>query len=164
MPMSGKPTAARRKRGAASAAPKLSLVVQFAAGALDVPSRARLRYWVAAALEREAEVTLRIVDEAEARTLNRDFRGKRRATNVLTFVYHEQDARRLRGDIVLCAPVVAREASAQAKLLAAHYAHLTVHGVLHLQGYDHAGESDAAVMEAREKALLRRFGFPDPYP
>jgi probable rRNA maturation factor len=114
-----------------------------------------------AALVRDARVTLRIVDGREARALNRRYRHRDRATNVLTFVY--DDGASLTGDIVLCAPVVCKEARAQRKSLAAHYAHLVIHGMLHLQGYDHERDDDAARMEAREVALLRDLGYGDPY-
>ena len=104
---------------------------------------------------------MRIVDEAEGRSLNRDFRGKPKATNVLTFDY--QSAPEVIADLVLCAPVVAREAQEQGKELAAHYAHLLVHGALHAQGYDHEQDADAERMEARETQLLLSLGFADPY-
>jgi len=115
----------------------------------------------AAALERDADVTLRFVDGREGRALNRRYRGRDRATNVLPFVY--DDGVSLSGDIVLCAPVVSKEARAQHKTLRAHYAHLVIHGMLHLQGYDHERDDDAARMEAREIVLLRDLGFDDPY-
>ena len=105
-------------------------------------------------------VTLRYVAEAEGRRLNREFRGKDYATNVLTFIY---SARPLEGDIVICAPVVAREAKAQGKALAAHHAHLLVHGLLHLQGMDHERAADAQLMERRERKILASLGFEDPY-
>ena len=143
--------------------PALELIVQRASRAAHIPADARLRTWARAAVTRRALVTLRYVAEAEARRLNRDFRGKDYATNVLTFIY--DDARRgaVAGDVVICAPVVAREARAQGKQLAAHHAHLLVHGLLHLQGYDHERDGEAARMERRERAVLRRLGFADPY-
>jgi len=101
---------------------------------------------------------VRIVGEREGRRLNRTYRRKNRATNVLTFPYD-----RMRGDIVLCHPVIRREARAQGKSIAAHYAHLVVHGCLHLRGYDHEKTRDAARMEAREIAILRRGGIHNPY-
>jgi probable rRNA maturation factor len=134
-----------------------------------------LRKWVKAALAHDAEIALRIVDEEEGRRLNRDFRNKDYATNVLTFVYDDahagpdvppgekQDAHPLAGDIVLCAPVVENEAGQQQKDLIAHYAHLTVHGVLHLQGYDHQEEAEAEEMEEMETRILARLGYEDPY-
>jgi probable rRNA maturation factor len=102
-----------------------------------------------------------MVGAAEGRRLNRNFRGRDYATNVLTFAY--ADTQPLSGDIVLCAPVIAQEARAQGKALAAHYAHLVVHGVLHLQGYDHATHAQARAMEARETEIVTRLGYPDPY-
>jgi len=128
-----------------------------------IPADRLFRKWLGAALEGDAEIALRIVNGAEARNLNTAFRGKEYATNVLTFVYHEPGAKALCGDIVLCAPVVAREAREQGKALAAHYAHLTVHGVLHLSGLDHERKKDAAAMEAREIAILEALGFANPY-
>ena len=101
---------------------------------------------------------LRVVGSLEGKNLNRKFRKQNRATNVLSFSYGKGA-----GDIVLCHPVVAREAHAQGKSLAAHYAHLVVHGVLHLRGYDHGSKAQAAKMEAREIRILRRLGFANPY-
>ena len=141
--------------------PKLALTIQRAVDAAGLPGRGPLRRWAAAALEREARVTLRFVDGREGRALNRRHRGRDRATNVLTFVY--DDGMSLAGDIVLCAPVVAKEARAQRRTLAAHYAHLVIHGMLHLQGYDHERDDDAARMEAREITLLRGLGYGNPY-
>lgn len=140
---------------------KLKLTVQYAIHPGNVPSRPQLRRWVKASLIQDAEIVLRIVDETEGHCLNRDFRGRDYATNVLTFVYH--DAQPLSGDIVLCAPVIEIEASQQCKSLIAHYAHLTVHGVLHLQGYDHENDASAAVMEQLETEILIRLGYDDPY-
>lgn len=136
-------------------------MVQYATESSEVPTRPQLRRWVKAALRRDAEVALRLVDEAEGRDLNRQFRGKDYATNVLTFVY--EDTQPLTGDIVLCVPVVQHEAQQQHKDLIAHYAHLTVHGILHLQGYDHMVDADAAEMEQLEIAILAKLGYPDPY-
>jgi probable rRNA maturation factor len=115
-----------------------------------------LRKWARAASG--SSITLRIVGEREGRRLNRAYRKKKRATNVLTFSYDKT-----RGDIVLCHPVIRREARAQGKSVAAHYAHLVVHGCLHLRGYDHEKTRDAARMEAREIAILRRVGIRNPY-
>ena len=142
-------------------APKLRLVIQSGVDPAALPRRATLRRWALAALERDASVTLRFVDGREGRELNLRYRGRDRATNVLTFVY--DDGVSLEGDIVLCAPVILKEARAQHKSLAAHYAHLVIHGMLHLQGYDHERDSDAATMERRESALLRRLRYRDPY-
>ncbi|MEP7261663.1 MAG: rRNA maturation RNase YbeY [Usitatibacter sp.] len=140
----------------------LTLQVQRATRARHLPSDRMLRAWARAALTRDARVTLRYVNAAEGRRLNRDFRAKDYATNVLTFVYAE--GRRLSGDIVICAPVVMREAREQGKDLEAHHAHLVVHGLVHLQGMDHeASNAEAQKMEQRERSILRRLGFPDPY-
>lgn len=141
--------------------PALSLSVQYASNAPDLPTRVQVRRWAKSALEGTATVTVRFVDAIEGRALNAEFRGKDYATNVLTFVYDDDEPRA--GDIVLCAPVVRREADAQGKPVAAHYAHLVVHGMLHLQGFDHERPADAAVMEARETAILARLSLPDPY-
>ena len=135
--------------------------MQCAVDAAGLPRRPTLRRWMRAALERDARVTLRFVGGRESRVLNRRYRGPDRATNVLTFVY--DGGASLEGDIVLCAPVVRQEARAQRKTLAAHYAHLVIHGMLHLHGYDHERDVDAARMEAREVALLRVLGYGDPY-
>ena len=141
--------------------PEPGVTVQIASRAAAIPSRARFRRWAAAALKRSAQITLRIVDSREARALNKQFRGRDYATNVLTFVYAEQTA--LAGDIAICAPVVRREARAQKISLDAHYAHLTVHGVLHLQGYDHIRTREAERMERLEARILKTLGYDDPY-
>jgi probable rRNA maturation factor len=148
-------------RTGAPAGRTLSLSVQYASNAQDLPGRTQVRRWVRAALLADAVVTVRFVEAIEGRALNAEFRGKDYATNVLTFVYDDDQPRA--GDIVLCAPVVRREADAQGKTLAAHYAHLVVHGMLHLQGFDHEHATDAAAMEAREIAILARLHLPDPY-
>jgi probable rRNA maturation factor len=143
--------------------PEFSLSVQFASGADKLPARAQIRRWVAAALEHPAEISVRIVDAEEAQALNRDFRDKDYVPNVLTFEYGEVMPGVLGGDVVICAPVVEREAREQGKPLKDHYAHMTVHGVLHLQGYDHIEPHDADIMESREAAILERFRIPNPY-
>ncbi|MGA8054861.1 MAG: rRNA maturation RNase YbeY [Burkholderiales bacterium] len=148
---------------AARHGPRLELTVQYAAPRRGLPGRARLEQWAAAALRRGADVTVRFVGGREGRSLNGAYRGRDYATNVLTFVYADAPRRRLSGDLVLCAPVIAREARAQAKRLDAHYAHLVVHGVLHLQGWDHAHRHDAEAMEQRETKILARLGYADPY-
>ena len=137
------------------------ITVQNASTARNVPTAARIRQWARAALVADAKVTIRIVGQTEGRLLNRSYRRKDYATNVLTFVF--RDHAPLEGDLALCAPVITREARAQRKTVAAHYAHMIVHGLLHLQGYDHENNKDAAVMEKRERTLLARFGYPDPY-
>jgi probable rRNA maturation factor len=143
------------------AAPALSLSVQYASNAPELPTRTQVRRWARAALLGDATVTVRFVDGIEGRALNAEYRGKDYATNVLTFVYDDDEPRA--GDIVLCAPVVRKEADAQGKTVAAHYAHLVVHGMLHLQGFDHERPAEAAAMEARETAILARLSLPDPY-
>ena len=148
--------------------PEFSLSVQFASAADDLPSRAQVRRWVAAALEHAAEITVRIVDAEEAQALNQDYRQKGYVPNVLTFEYgeisrDESGSGVLGGDVVICAPVVEREAREQGKPLKDHYAHMTVHGVLHLQGYDHLDPAEAEAMESREAAILKRFHIPNPY-
>jgi len=140
---------------------KLSLSVQFASNAQHLPTRQQFRRWVKVALEQDVQMVLRIVDDIEGRALNQSYRGKDYATNVLTFVY--DDSTPLYGDVVICAPVVAREAKEQSKELLAHFAHLTIHAALHLQGYDHENKRDAEVMEARETALLLKLRYPAPY-
>lgn len=142
-------------------APPLALSVQYGCNDDELPSRSQLRRWVGATLEKPARVTLRFVAEGEGRSLNREFRGKDYATNVLSFPYEDEP---VAGDLVICAPVVRREAREQRKPLRAHYAHLVVHGMLHLQGYDHEkGKREARRMEDREREVLARFGIADPY-
>lgn len=146
---------------------QLSLSLQFAADLSDASPhrealpRHRVTRWIRHALENDAEITLRIVDAAEGQALNRDYRHKDYATNVLTFAYAEEP---LAADLVLCAPVVMQEAALDRKSLQAHYAHLIVHGCLHAQGWDHeTGPADAQAMETRETEILARLGFDDPY-
>ena len=150
------------------ARPDFSLSVQYASGAGELPNRAQIRRWVAAALEQPAEITVRIVDAEEAQALNQDYRDKTYVPNVLTFEYgeigHDESGRGvLGGDVVICAPVVEREAREQNKPPKHHYAHLTIHGVLHLQGYDHIDPAEAEIMESREIAILKQFHLPNPY-
>ena len=149
---------------------KISLSVQYAGKSRLVPSRAQFRRWVSAALKRDAVITIRIVDEPEGRKLNREYRDKDYATNVLTFAYEDcmtkplsTHSRMLCGDVVICAPVVEREAAEQRKDLLAHYAHLAIHAVLHLQGFDHMDENNAAAMESLETELMIKLRYPDPY-
>ena len=141
--------------------PTLSLSIQYAADKSVLPTRSQFRRWAKAALQQSAQITLRIFEAEEGRALNRQFRKKDYATNVLTFVYDGSEP--LSGDIVLAAPVVAAEAQQQMKTLEAHYAHLTVHGVLHLQGFDHEKIRDAKKMESLEAGILSALGYPNPY-
>ncbi len=142
--------------------PSLSLSLQFAdpRHRADLP-RHKVARWIRAALDCDGEITVRIVDAEEGRALNRSYRGKDYATNVLTFDY--SDAPVVVADLVLVAEVVAKEAAEQGKSLQAHYAHLLVHGTLHAQGWDHEDPLEADAMEAQETALLRALGFADPY-
>ncbi len=146
----------------------LELDVQYADGVREAPATDDFRRWAEAALEErraDAELSIRVVDEAEGRALNRDYRGRDYATNVLSFPADlpEDIGVALLGDLVLCAPVVAREAAEQGKPAIAHWAHLTVHGCLHLLDFDHETESDANVMESLETEIMARLGYPDPY-
>jgi probable rRNA maturation factor len=144
--------------------PRLRLTVQYAVASEGLPAAASLRRWARATFSRDAAVTMRFVGEAEGRELNRRFRRRDRATNVLAFVYHEgRGTHGIDGDVVLCVPVMRREAEEQGKLLTAHSAHLVIHAMLHLQGYDHTRAAEAVRMEAREVAILARLGFSDPY-
>jgi probable rRNA maturation factor len=145
-----------------AARPELSLSLQFADGShRALLPRHKVARWMRAALEAPAEIAVRIVDADEGQALNRDYRGKDYATNVLTFDYMREPV--VHADLVLCAPVVEREAHEQGKAIEAHYAHLLVHGTLHAQGYDHERARDAKVMEAREREILAALGFADPY-
>ena len=154
----------------------LSVSVQFASNAKHLPDRAQVRRWALAAHGKAAEgaVTIRYVDEKEGRALNHRFRGKNYATNVLTFVQEPAVSPFARttakavsndyaADIVICAPVIAREAREQKKPVADHHGHMVVHGMLHAQGFDHENDADAAAMEAIEIAVLRRFRIKNPY-
>ena len=141
--------------------PKLHASIQFASYDKHLPTPSQFRKWARAALRVDTEVTIRIVDEAEGRELNRTYRGKDYATNVLTFPLTEEP--HLMGDIIICAPVVAKEAGEQGKDLQAHYAHLTVHGILHLHGYDHETEAQAELMEGLETAIVTKLGYANPY-
>jgi probable rRNA maturation factor len=160
----------------ATVAPVLQLMVQKALSGDDrsvAPKKHQIRRWASAALlSGSAEVTIRLVGETEGRTLNCGFRGKDYATNVLTFVYAEGEQAPgtriaadapLQGDMVLCVPVIVREAREQGKALMAHFAHLVVHGMLHLQGFDHERPEDAVAMEALEVNILAALGIGDPY-
>ncbi len=147
---------------------KLALSVQYADVQLrDVITRQQVRRWVRAALFAPAELTIRFVDIEEGRMLNREYRAKDYATNVLTFAYNEgedvAEDEPTRADLILCTDVLEREAKEQKKTLEAHAAHLVVHGVLHAQGYDHEDDEDAAEMEGLEIEILEQLGFPNPY-
>ena len=145
---------------------RLNLSVQYACNAEGLPLRPQIRGWARAALNvdgmRGGQITIRFVDAEEGEALNREYRDKGYATNVLSFPYETEPV--VCGDLVICATVVAREATEQGKSTEAHYAHLIVHGMLHLQGYDHeTGEEDAREMEDKERAILATLGFADPY-
>lgn len=148
---------------------KLHLDVQYACTQRDLPSKARIAKWARAALSgvrrTNIELAVRIVGDAEGARLNARWRGKHGPTNVLSFPCQDRLGRRrgLLGDIVICAPLVAREARAQNKPETAHWAHMVVHAIMHLRGYDHATRADATIMEAREIRVLKKLRFPDPY-
>jgi probable rRNA maturation factor len=142
--------------------------IQYAVSADGMPTEAQLAGWASEALgERasETELSIRIVDEAEITALNREYRGKDGPTNVLSFPFEPMPGveSKLIGDIVICAPVVVEEAISQDKATQAHWAHMVVHGTLHLLGYDHLHDAAAERMENREKDILDALGFPDPY-
>jgi probable rRNA maturation factor len=148
------------------------VTVQNASSGSGVPAEAQLKRWARCALAEgvRGELTVRIVDVAESTELNSRYRGKKGPTNVLSFAARGAEEPPVAadellpfGDVVICAAVVEREARAQGKVPAAHWAHMVVHGVLHLQGYDHESVRDASIMEARERVLLAELGFPDPY-
>ncbi len=145
----------------------MTVHVQIASHAGDIPDARYIRRWARAALRGQrhrSEVTVRVVGEHEAKQLNARWRKRQQATNVLSFpATITALTTGALGDIAVCAPVVKREARAQGKPLAAHWAHLVIHGVLHLLGHDHKGRQDAALMEAKEILILAGLGFPDPY-
>ncbi|MGV7209529.1 rRNA maturation RNase YbeY [Oxalobacteraceae bacterium A2-2] len=147
---------------------KLTLSVQYADPRLkELLTRAKIRRWVQAALYAPAELAIRLVDAEEGQALNRDFRGKDYATNVLTFAYNEgeelADDEPTRADIILCTDVLEKEAAEQHKTVEQHAAHLIVHGVLHAQGYDHMDDEEAEEMEGLETEILAGLGIADPY-
>ncbi|MFN4264712.1 MAG: rRNA maturation RNase YbeY [Aquabacterium sp.] len=142
--------------------PELSLSLQFADKRhRDQLPRHKVIRWIKAALESDAEITVRMVDAEEGQALNRDYRQKDYATNVLTFDYAQEPV--VMADLVICAPVIEQEAKEQKKDLLAHYAHMLVHGTLHAQGWDHIEEDEAQAMEQREREIMAELGFPDPY-
>ena len=148
---------------------KLDLEVQYPDERLEKTiTPAMVERWVHGALFAPAELTVRFVDAAEGQVLNRDYRGKDYATNVLTFAYNEgeeiADDEPTRADIILCTDVLEREAAEQEKTVEEHAAHLVVHGVLHAQGYDHEDDEEAAEMEQLERDIMEALGYPDPYP
>ncbi|WP_334157615.1 rRNA maturation RNase YbeY [Oryzomicrobium sp.] len=145
---------------------RLNLSVQYACNKDGLPSREAVRRWARATLDavdadRGGQVTVRFVDPDEGQELNRDYRGKDYATNVLSFPYDTEPV--VMGDLIVCAAVVAREALEQGKPLEHHHAHLVVHGMLHLQGFDHEDDDDAEAMETLETEILAGLGYPDPY-
>jgi probable rRNA maturation factor len=149
---------------------KLELSLQLVSKAEQLPTRVQIKKWVMAALQpgvKNAEITFRIVDSDEGQQLNREYRGKDYATNVLTFTFDDEmpciPGLPLLGDIVLCAPVVEREAGEEGISLEAHYCHLVVHGTLHLQGFDHLEDAEAEEMEALESQIVMALGYDDPY-
>jgi probable rRNA maturation factor len=146
----------------------VEIAVSYATRKPWVPPRRQIARWVRAALGRNRgawSLGVRVVGRAESRRVNRQYRHRDRPTNVLSFnaTVREADGRRLLGDLVVCAPVIAREARAQGKSRAAHWAHMIVHGTLHLRGYDHERDAEAERMERRERAVLGHLGYPDPY-
>lgn len=144
----------------------LQVCIQIACRAQAVPTARQLRRWARAASSDPAELTLRVVGAPEARKLNAAYRRRDYATNVLSFSYGKQKPGAglpVLGDVVLCHPVIARQAREQGKSLAAHYAHMVVHGVLHLGGLDHRSAGEARLMEARERRILHALGVADPY-
>ena len=140
---------------------RLNLSLQYACNREGLPSRADFVRWARAALAGGGQITIRLVGVDEGRALNKDYRGKDYATNVLSFPYDTEPV--VTGDLVICPAVVAREAAEQNKPLDAHYAHLTVHGMLHLQGRGHDNDDDAQAMEDEEREILAALGYPDPY-
>ena len=146
---------------AMSKKPILSMDVQYASELAGLPTSAQFKRWARNTIRVDSEITLRIVDEAEGRELNNAYRQKDYATNVLTFPLAEEPF--IMADIVICAPVVAKEAQEQGKTLEAHFAHLTVHGVLHAHGYDHEISEQAELMESIETQILTKLGYADPY-
>ena len=144
-----------------AASKRLNLSVQYACNRDGLPLRADFVKWAGAALVGGGEVTIRLVDAEEGQELNREYRGKDYATNVLSFPYDTEPV--VIGDLVICPGVVAREAAEQGKAADAHYAHLTVHGMLHLQGWDHENDEDAQAMEDEEREILAALGYADPY-
>jgi probable rRNA maturation factor len=181
-PIKVAPSALPRSLQRRAAARPLELAVQYATSRRGLPHRRSVERWLRAAVPQAAAITVRFAGEKEVSALNGAFRGRQKPTNVLAFPYTDERPRKhtgspidsarsprndagppLNGDIVLCAQVVRREARAQGKNPRAHFAHLVVHGALHLQGYDHRTRAQARLMESRERAILAGLGYPDPY-
>ena len=143
---------------------KISVNLQNESGVKKLPLKKDFKAWITAAIleNRAAEIAIRLVSESESAALNAQFRGKNYATNVLSFPY-ECDESRVWGDLAICPAVVMRESAEQGKSLFAHFAHLTIHGSLHLQGFDHETESDAEIMESLEIQILEKLGIANPY-
>lgn len=161
-------TVGRERRAAPRAKPPYRIDVQYAHTAAEVPKPARFQEWASRALAgrcRRAKLTLRLVDSAESAALNRQFRGQDKPTNVLSFGADDPSvvAVPYLGDLVICIPVVIAEAAEQLKAIDAHFAHMTVHGVLHLLGHDHELSEEAQVMETLERGILQAMGYADPY-
>lgn len=139
------------------------ITIQFASEEPSVPGENEILNWARSALEeKEGEITIRITDEDEMRSLNHRWRNIDSLTNVLSFPLHDAGSPLL-GDIAVCAPVLRQEAAQQGKAVNAHWAHIIIHGILHLMGYDHGDETDAEFMETKETAIMQDLGFPDPY-
>ncbi len=151
---------------------RLRINVQYAHAGADVPAKASIAKWARAALKghsiAQVELVVRIVGETESAALNQQYRRKTGPTNVLSFSYTTPVSQGLAGpaflgDIIICGPVVVREAHSQSKDIVAHWAHMVVHGIMHLRGYDHIHDTDTKIMEEMETQVVRRLGFPDPY-
>ena len=146
----------------------MDMEIQNVSGISSLPSNETIIHWAELALDekhKDAEITLRVVDEKEGHMLNKEWRNKDSATNVLSFPIGEpiEQAPHLLGDIVVCAPIVEKEAKIQEKKIEAHWAHLIIHGILHLQGYDHQSDDDANTMESKEIEILKKIGYANPY-
>ncbi len=146
----------------------INLDIQNVSGSDNLPDNESITKWAGLALDKQhqdAEITLRVVDINEGQTLNKEWRKKDSATNVLSFPVGEpiEHAPNLLGDIVVCAPIVEKEAKEQGKSIEAHWAHLIIHGILHLQGYDHESDEEASVMETKEIKILKKAGYTNPY-
>jgi len=161
-PAAKTPAKAATPKPAKAPKPTLSLSLQFADKRhKEVLPRTQVSRWIKASLASDAELAVRLVDAEEGQALNRDYRQKDYATNVLTFDYAHEPV--VMADLILCAPVIEQEAKDQNKGLVAHYAHMLVHGTLHAQGWDHEDPQEADAMEAREREILAGLGFDDPY-